>query len=103
MIDLLEKGGTDIDIVISDLHLPDGIGLEILQKLRATKLLAGKPFLVMSTESQQDVIISAFEAGATNYIVKPYKTKDLLDKLQFCWDRRVEEKKRGGLFSKFFK
>ncbi|GAB4014882.1 MAG: hypothetical protein Fur0010_13380 [Bdellovibrio sp.] len=103
MIDLLEKGGTDIDIVISDLHLPDGIGLEILRKLRATKLLAGKPFLVMSTKSQQDVIISAFEADATNYIVKPYKTKDLLEKLQFCWDRRVEEKKRGGLLSKFFK
>ncbi|PJB54043.1 MAG: hypothetical protein CO099_03820, partial [Bdellovibrio sp. CG_4_9_14_3_um_filter_39_7] len=66
-------------------------------------LLAGKPFLVMSTESQQDIIISAFEAGATNYIVKPYTTKDLLEKLQFCWDRREKEKERGGLFSKFFK
>lgn len=103
MIDLMEKSDSNIDIVISDLHLPDGIGLEILQKLRSTKLLAGKPFLVMSTESQQDIIISAFEAGATNYIVKPYTTKDLLEKLQFCWDRRVQEKERGGLFSKFFK
>lgn len=97
LLDLIEKSNTTIDMVISDMHLPDGIGLEILSKLKSHKLLKECPFLVMSTESQQDIIIQSFEAGATNYIIKPFSNEELLEKIEFCWSKASKTKKESFL------
>jgi DNA-binding response OmpR family regulator len=81
------------------MHLPDGVGLEILQKLKSHDILKDCPFLVMSTESQQQIIINSFEAGATNYILKPFSMDDLLEKLNYCWEK-TSKKKEGVFFKK---
>ncbi|GEM_PF-1042443 len=97
LLKLIDQSKTTIDMVISDMHLPDGIGHEILNQLKSQKALADCPFLVMSTESQQDIIISSFEAGATNYIIKPIEKEELLEKLNFCWDKASKSKKESFL------
>lgn len=97
LLDLIDKSKTSIDMVISDMHLPDGIGLEILHRLKSHDLLKDCPFLVMSTESQQEIIINSFEAGATNYIIKPFKNEDLLEKLNFCWEKASKKTKESFL------
>lgn len=97
LLDLIEKSNTTIDMVISDMHLPDGIGLEILHRLKSHKLLSDCPFLVMSTESQQEIIIQSFEAGATNYIIKPFSDDELLEKISFCWSKASKNKKESFL------
>jgi response regulator RpfG family c-di-GMP phosphodiesterase len=103
LINLIEQSNTTIDMVISDMHLPNGIGLEILNQLKSQKALADCPFLVMSTESQQDTIISAFEAGATNYIVKPIEKEELLEKLSFFWEKASKSKKESFFKKLLFK
>ena len=57
LIGLLEQSKTNIDIVICDMHLPDGKGIEILEKIRGTSFLSSKPFLVYTSDDDSNLII----------------------------------------------
>src|SRR6266508_6721062 len=58
----------DIDLVLSDLRLPDGTGLELLRKVRERK---SPPAVVLVTaQGDQEVAVAALKAGAADYLVK---------------------------------
>ncbi len=58
----------DIDLVLSDLRLPDGSGLELLKKVRQMK---SPPAIVLVTgQGDQEVAVAALKAGAADYLVK---------------------------------
>lgn len=58
----------EIDLVLSDLRLPDGTGLELLQKIRQRK---SPPAVVLVTgQGDQEVAVAALKAGAADYLVK---------------------------------
>src|SRR6266508_3113741 len=58
----------DIDLVLSDLRLPDGTGLELLKKVRESK---SPPAVVLVTgQGDQEVAVAALKAGAADYLVK---------------------------------
>ena len=58
----------DIDIVLSDLRLPDGSGLELLQKVRERN---SPPAVVLVTgQGDQEVAVAALKSGAADYLVK---------------------------------
>lgn len=103
LIELLEQSKTNIDIVICDMHLPDGKGIEILEKIRGTSFLSSKPFLVYTSDDDSNLIIDCFEKGATSYLAKPYTDNELEEKIQYCWNSREKEEKRAGLFYSIFK
>ena len=66
------------DMVITDLNMPrlDGIGL--ITKLRAKPGFAGKPIVMLTTESQDGKKAEGKKAGATGWIVKPFKPDQLV-------------------------
>ena len=68
--DAVEIGrrGDSFDLVLLDVHLPDGNGIERLQRLK--EIFEGTPIVVMSAENSRSVILSAIEAGASGYIPK---------------------------------
>ena len=59
---------TDIDLILSDLRLPDGTGLDLLKKVRERE---SPPAVVLVTgQGDQEVAVAALKAGAADYLVK---------------------------------
>ena len=76
--DGVAKADASIDMVITDLNMPklDGIGL--IKQLRAAPHFAGKPIVMLTTESQDSKKAEGKAAGATGWIVKPFKAPQLI-------------------------
>lgn len=75
------------DLIISDWNLPDGTGYEILQRIKGGSKYAKTPFLMVTTENEVMNMLDAIAAGATEYLVKPWKIDELETKLIFCLDK----------------
>lgn len=77
----LELFGQDrFDLVLSDWNMPRMSGLELLKAIRASASTV--PFIMITTESEQGRVLEAIQAGASNYMVKPFEQELLLEKLQ---------------------
>ena len=69
---------TGVDMVITDLNMPNMNGIELTRNLRAHPLFKFTPVVFLTTESQLVKKQAAKEAGATGWIVKPFKPEQLL-------------------------
>jgi len=58
----------DYDVVVLDIHLPDGSGLDVLKQLRACK--PGLPVLMLSMYPERQFAVRALKAGAAGYLTK---------------------------------
>ena len=70
--------GRHIDIVITDLHMPNLDGLGLIRKIREMESYKHTPILFLTTESQTEKKMEAKEAGATGWIIKPFVPAKLL-------------------------
>ncbi|WP_320051867.1 response regulator [uncultured Acetobacteroides sp.] len=70
--------GTHIDLVITDLHMPNKDGIALIKEVRASGSYKFVPILFLTTESQAEKKLQAKEAGATGWIVKPFVPEKLL-------------------------
>lgn len=70
-----------IDLVITDWHMPEMSGLELLKAIRASKDNKDLPVLMVTAEGMQENIIAAAQAGVNNYIIKPFDAKTLAAKI----------------------
>ena len=71
------EGGLQPDIVFCDLRMPHLSGLGLLQRVRASPLLAALPFVLVSAASDSATMDEAALAGASGYIVKPFRHEDV--------------------------
>ncbi len=69
------------DLVVSDWSMPNMTGLELLQKMKADDGLKDIPVLMVTAESKKENIMQAVQAGVSNYIVKPFNSQTLEEKL----------------------
>lgn len=67
-----------IDAVITDLNMPVMNGLDFIRKFRAHPSSTGVPIVFLTTESDEEMKAQARSAGATGWIVKPFKQDQLL-------------------------
>ena len=74
--------GRTIDIVITDLHMPNLDGLGLIRKIREMESYKHIPILFLTTESQQARKLEAKEAGASGWIVKPATADELLNTIK---------------------
>lgn len=72
----------DFDLIVSDWNMPVMTGLEFLKALRADEKTKSIPFLMVTAEALKENIIMAIQAGATNYIVKPFTPQIFEEKLR---------------------
>jgi two-component system, chemotaxis family, chemotaxis protein CheY len=77
--DALSKlNGEKYDLIITDLHMPNMDGIELIRNVRATEQYKFIPILFLTTESQAAKKQEARDAGATGWIVKPFVPEKLL-------------------------
>ena len=69
-------------LVILDVMLPFVDGYQLLQRVRARKDWKGVPVLMLTARSQESDIVRALEAGANDYVVKPFKPNELLARVK---------------------
>ena len=69
-------------LIVCDWNMPGLTGLEFLKKIRAAKHTARLPFLMVTSETQKDMIKLAFDAGVDEYITKPISTDELREKIE---------------------
>ena len=67
------------DAAIVDLMLPDGSGVELSRRLREWTSM---PILVLSAVGEEDAKVEALEAGADDYVTKPFGSRELVARLQ---------------------
>ncbi len=72
---LIEAGTRRPDLVVLDLGLPDGDGIEVIRGLRSWSTV---PVIVLSARSQEADKIAALDAGADDYLVKPFGAGELM-------------------------
>jgi DNA-binding NarL/FixJ family response regulator len=72
-----ELPGLAPDVVVTDINLPGMNGVACIRQLSA--LLPDARFLVLTMYQNADLIFSAFEAGATGYLLKPVKAVELVE------------------------
>jgi two-component system chemotaxis response regulator CheY len=70
-----------IDLIVSDWNMQPIDGLALLKAVRADTNLYHIPFIMVTSESKVDNVLTAKEAGVNNYIVKPFNAETLKKKL----------------------
>jgi two-component system chemotaxis response regulator CheY len=64
-------------LVLADWNMPEMNGLDLVKHLRQNPELASLKVIMVTTETEVDHIVSALEAGANEYVMKPF-TKDII-------------------------
>ena len=71
------------DLVLMDVHLPDGNGIELCAQLRSQPSLRHIPVLILTGQaSDLEEKAQGLEAGAEDYILKPFSPKELLSRIR---------------------
>ncbi|BDU73385.1 response regulator [Mesoterricola silvestris] len=80
-LDLLARDHADIALVIMDINMPEMDGITCLQSIKADPALQALPVMMVTTESDRARVIQAVQAGAANYVTKPFSHDDLVAKI----------------------
>ena len=67
-----------VDLVITDVHMPNMDGITLTRNLRASQLHQKTPIILLTTESSPEKKAEGKAAGATGWVVKPFQQEQLL-------------------------
>ncbi|NWE49166.1 response regulator [Pseudomonas gingeri] len=84
---LIDAASRQPDLVIVDLGLPDGDGKDLISELRGWMSV---PILVLSARDREDEKVAALDAGADDYLVKPFGVPELLARIRAQLRRQVQ-------------
>lgn len=82
---LIEAGTRRPDLLIVDLGLPDGDGVDLIRALRG---FSGAPVIVLSARIEEPDKVDALDAGADDYLTKPFGVAELLARVRAALRRR---------------
>ena len=84
-LSVLKKGG--FGFVVSDWNMPNMQGIDLLRAIRADPDLRHIPVLMVTAENKRENILEAAQAGVNGYIVKPFTSDTLREKLEAIFAR----------------
>lgn len=80
-LDLIATG-TAVDLILVDWNMPVMNGLEFIRSVRATDPSSGAKIMMVTTETELPRVAAALEAGADEYLIKPFDAESIADKLR---------------------
>jgi len=83
---LAHAAGHHPDVVLLDLGLPDGDGIELTRRLREWSTV---PVIVISARGREEDKVAALDAGADDYLTKPFGTDELLARIRVALRHRA--------------
>lgn len=95
---LIEAGTRRPDILVLDLGLPDGDGVDLIRELRTWSAM---PIIVLSARSAENDKIAALDAGADDYLVKPFGAGELLARVRAQLRRHLHQTPSGDTEIRF--
>lgn len=81
-LEVMEVEMAAVTLVLADWNMPEMSGLELLKRLRQNPRLASLVVVMVTTESGMGQMVEALEAGANEYVMKPFTKEILMEKLQ---------------------
>jgi two-component system chemotaxis response regulator CheY len=81
-LEVIEAEKTAVTLVLADWNMPEINGLELLKRLRQQPELSSLVVVMVTTETELDQMAVALEAGANEYVMKPFTKEILVEKLQ---------------------
>ncbi|MCB0326247.1 MAG: response regulator transcription factor [Bdellovibrionales bacterium] len=88
---LYHAGESNIDLGIFDLGLPDFSGIELIQKLRKKNIQF--PILILTARNAWEDKVDGLEAGADDYVVKPFQKEEIMARIRALLRRSVGQSK----------
>jgi len=92
-------GTTAPDLILLDVNMPGMDGYRVCEIIRADESSREIPVIFLTAQRDSDFIVRGFEAGGTDYVVKPFESRELLARVQLQLElklKRDELKKRNG-------
>lgn len=83
------------DLVLLDLRLPDGFGMDLLRDFRAAPRTAALPVIVVSALGDEPTVVQALECGADDVVSKPFRTRELLARVATALRRHAAPPETG--------
>lgn len=83
-VEAVEKAKTtpNLNVILMDWNMPNKLGIDAVRDIRALGIKT--PIIMVTTEGEKMNVVTAIQAGANNYVIKPFNADDLCGKIQQC-------------------
>ncbi|MBF0316081.1 MAG: response regulator [Oligoflexia bacterium] len=76
-----------VHLILSDWRMDNGDGAELLKNIRADQRFKNLPFIMITAESDKRSIAQAISLGVSSYLIKPFETEALKEKIIICMEK----------------
>ena len=83
-----------VDLILLDISMPEMDGIEVCRRIKAVDRLRDIPVIMVTAMTNTEFLVSAFDAGAMDYITKPVKKVDLLARVSSALNLKTEMDRR---------
>ncbi|GAB6067231.1 diguanylate cyclase [Methylothermus subterraneus] len=90
----LQAGDLEVELVMLDIFLPDASGIEVCRRIKADPRTCDIPVIVLTGSNDEEHLEQAFDAGAIDYIEKPFKGLELLARIRSALRLKAEIEQR---------
>ncbi|MFC1706318.1 response regulator transcription factor [Planctomycetota bacterium] len=90
----------DVSLYLFDVEMPGFTGFELLRRLRALTRFDGIPIVLMTSLRSEQHVVRAFEAGADDYVIKPFRSREFVARIRRLLENRrpkAQERPQGAL------
>jgi len=83
----LTEANPPFQLIVSDWNMPKLTGIDLLKQVRADNRFKEMPFLMVTAEGDRAQVVEAITAGVSNYVIKPFDTAALKEKLEAIYEK----------------